>query len=938
MAAFAGEGSYKPPMTPYYCTSNPAPKTRYYTGLFDAPASAPIENQNAKAFQQFLSTKYGVNASASCLGNTDKNAAQHQMQQQITQLKSLKWKIVETGWSPSSTQTAAGDTSHPDCNSGDGWKSVAEYKAACENQSQSSASSNQPSSNQAAENSPGQAGVGATANSNSAMAQPSAVGAQAAAASAAGTTLAVRMMEPIDSAKDGPGHQYRGVVTKAASAGSVMIPANSLVAVVLAKDQAGWSAHLNSVIVNRQLIPISSGPAKLTSSAQSMATGAMNSVSSTLSNFGFHKNKQASSVEAVATGNRVVLPPGTQLQFVLNSAAPVVAAYPGAMGNGISNASTPNATVAGASPASAPAPVGNLTAKVTETLLGPSKPLGQSAVSPDGGHYAVLSMHGSREIVIIDGVPGPDFDHAANLNGTSIDVAFSQDGKHSCYIAQRGDQLVEVRDNKEAFVVTTYYKPPIAGNVSILAPVSLHGTPVSNPGHQCLVSDSGAHMAVVSSEVPPSGSGTVWHLFLDGVKSLGFPIIDVNQMAFVGEKLVYVAQTTDQKWHMVVNATPGPGYDKISSLLLSHNDAHYAFIAQNSGGHVVVVDGVAGPPRAHGGNGVHDLTLASNGRCGYIWDKPLGLNGHDGMVQALVVDQKEIADQIQGFATEDTSLSLNSGISILFSPDGKKFAYAKKVAGGIASVIDGKVSRAYDSIGYTGFSPDSAHAFFVGVRQQNFVVVDGQELEGFNRVNGFVWSNQGGRLAFVGWAQDGWHFVVDGKKSPRYYAAMNKTLSFSPDSKHWVYAACTQYMKCAVVVDGNETAVPDVSELSTRSQPRYSFPPIFWSADSSRMAYAHTNADGTNNTLFVINGQAVMHNTGLYEYPDFSPDSKHFATLYWTGHGYALFLDGKTGAPFPDLLEANRNVGRFQNSHEYRFLGIKNGSVYRVTADLGSAN
>jgi len=60
--------------------------------------------------------------------------------------------------------------------------------------------------------------------------------------------------------------------------------------------------------------------------------------------------------------------------------------------------------------------------------------------------------------------------------------------------------------------------------------------------------------------------------------------------------------------------------------------------------------------------------------------------------------------------------------------------------------------------------------------------------------------------------------------------------------------------------------------------------------------------------------------------------------LYWTGHGYALFLDGKTGAAYENLLEANRNVGRFENSHAYRFLGIKNGSVYRVTADLASIN
>ena len=940
VGAFAGESSYKPPTAHYYCTSNPAPKTRYYSALFDASSSGDVYQQITDDFKKFVAQTYSYDGPATCFGNPDKSAAQKQMQQQITQLKNInKWKIVETGWTDSASGQEAAGASHPDCNSSDGWKSVAEYKAACEGGTQSGGSGVQAPSPQS-ENTASQT---SSAQSQSSGAGTSSAGGESNAAAAV-MTLAVRIAEAVDSSKDGMGHQYHGVVTKAASAGGVTIPQGSPAILVLSKNQSGWVAQLHSVMVKGQTITVSSGPATLMNSsmgsAQNVAAGAMNTVSSALGGFGFgHKKPHTpSTAEAAVSGQRIVLPPGTQLQFTLNGASPVGATPAGAMGNTMASSGPASANL-GTGSAGAPVatPVGNLGGKVTETLLGPMKPLGQSVVSPDGGHYAVASMHGSREMVIIDGVPGPDYDHAGHLQGTGLDVAFSEDGKHSCYIAQRGDQLVEVRDNKEAFVVTTYFVPPMSGNVPVLAPVSLHGTSVANPGHQCLISASGSHMAVVSSETSANTS-TVWHVFLDGAKGPGYPVIDVNLMAFVGEKLVYAAQSSDQKWHMVVNANPGPGYDKISSLLLNHNDTHYAFITQNSGGHQVVVDGVAGPVRAHGGNGVHDLTLASNGRCAYIWDKPLGVASHDGMDQVLVVDEKEIADHIQPFATEDTSLSLNSVIHILFSSDGKKVAYAKKVPGGVASVIDGKVSRAYDAIGITAFSPDSAHGFFVGVRNQNFVVVDGEELEGFNRANGFVWSKQGGRLAFVGWAQDGYHFVVDGKKTPRYYSAMNKTLSFSPDSKHYVYAACTNYMKCVVVMDGNETPVPDIAELTTRSQPRFEFPPIFWSDDSSRLAYAHTNADGTNNTVFIVNGQAVMHNTGLYEYPDFSPDSKHFATLYWTGHGYALFLDGKTGAAYENLLEANRNVGRFENSHAYRFLGIKNGSVYRVTADLASIN
>src|SRR5581483_1077919 len=97
-AAFAGESPYKPPTSHYFCTSNPAAKTRYYSGLFDMAASGDLEQQTANAFQQFLSGKYGVHAAAHCQGNPDETIIQNQLKQQITQLKASNWKIVETGW------------------------------------------------------------------------------------------------------------------------------------------------------------------------------------------------------------------------------------------------------------------------------------------------------------------------------------------------------------------------------------------------------------------------------------------------------------------------------------------------------------------------------------------------------------------------------------------------------------------------------------------------------------------------------------------------------------------------------------------------------------------------------------------------------------------------------------------------------------------------
>ena len=91
----------------------------------------------------------------------------------------------------------------------------------------------------------------------------------------------------------------------------------------------------------------------------------------------------------------------------------------------------------------------------------------------------------------------------------------------------------------------------------------------------------------------------------------------------------------------------------------------------------------------------------------------------------------------------------------------------------------------------------------------------------------------------------------------------------------------------------------------------------------------------TAGNVIGINGQEIVRGLGNYEFPEFSPDSKRFATMIWTGKNYALSVDGKTGPVYEDFLEVNPNVARFLDSHTFRFLGVKNGSVYRVTVDLG---
>jgi len=148
---------------------------------------------------------------------------------------------------------------------------------------------------------------------------------QASYAPSRGTMVRVRMIDAVDSNNNSPGHQYRATVTTAVDNGNGnAIPEGSTAIVKLAQTSSGWTAQLASVIVKDQTVQVNSSAATLTSSAQSSASNSINTVTSTLGNFGLGRQRNNSpAAAAVVSGQRVILPPGTQLQFVVgeNSAA-----------------------------------------------------------------------------------------------------------------------------------------------------------------------------------------------------------------------------------------------------------------------------------------------------------------------------------------------------------------------------------------------------------------------------------------------------------------------------------------------------------------------------------------------------------------------------------------------------------------------------------------
>ena len=133
-----------------------------------------------------------------------------------------------------------------------------------------------------------------------------------------GTIVTVRMIDAVNSAADPAGKQYRASVTKTVTAGNgVTIPQAATATVSLASNGSGYIAQLSSITINGQPVAVASSSSSVTSAAQSAAGSAVNAVNSVLGGFGHHVSAPAG-VAAVATGQRVFLPPGTTLSFVLS--------------------------------------------------------------------------------------------------------------------------------------------------------------------------------------------------------------------------------------------------------------------------------------------------------------------------------------------------------------------------------------------------------------------------------------------------------------------------------------------------------------------------------------------------------------------------------------------------------------------------------------------
>jgi hypothetical protein len=416
---------------------------------------------------------------------------------------------------------------------------------------------------------------------------------------------------------------------------------------------------------------------------------------------------------------------------------------------------------------------------VTETLMGPAVRGGLTAwtvLSEDGDHLAVVAAKGSRQVLLVDGVEGPAFDEIPLNFAWSLSregrgsIVFSPTGGHSAYVGRRAADFIAVIDGKEAGTLTT------------TATVN-NGTA---RGWAFMFSHDGTRLAYAA------GGPGAWVMIVDGVKSAPYAAIDFSQAFLKGKRLVYVAQTADQQWHAVVDGKPSPGYVQISSLQVTPDGAHYAYLA-NSGGPLKTVAVVDGVESKGAGLGVQELELAPDGRFAYVgWTvapRP-NVDRDENAKAALFVG----GQALPGICCGPTfSNRLPGGIAnprryVAWSPDGKGFAYIKsnRPAPGVTVIVDGKpMGPAYQLAEDLIWSPDGSRLAYVGTSPAgSFEVIGGQETEALNNSTEFHWSPDGKRYAFQGKNS----LLVDGKEQPKV-GYLLESFRFSSDSKHFAYAS-----------------------------------------------------------------------------------------------------------------------------------------------------
>ena len=324
--------------------------------------------------------------------------------------------------------------------------------------------------------------------------------------------------------------------------------------------------------------------------------------------------------------------------------------------------------------------------------------------------------------------------------------------------------------------------------------------------------------------------------------------------------------------------------------VISPDGKHYSYVATVDGKQVVVMDGRVGEPYAE--------VKAQWERHG--WEGPptfrpgiqfSATGGHFAYAARIRGKWAMVVDGHLGDPYDDLDMAV-------FNRDGTRVAYPAKKGEVWEVVCDGTEGKAYERIMassgiYAMFSPDGSRLAYVGVNQESpsmarwlhYVVVDGKEGQPCFHLWEVLFSPDSQHVAYAGERDydQQWVLVRDGQASRPY--KLIRSVTFSSDSSRLAFAAEDKRGHFMVVDDSAEPVYERVSQ------------PVF-SPDSRRFAYVARTAE---KEFLVVDGVPAETRFDQVLAPRFSPDSRRVAHKGREGEKWYMVIDSQGGPQFQDL-------------------------------------